>query len=93
MEDSGSKNDRSVRGRGKSDAKRGRGAKSSVLSDTDRLIALLKANKVEHYKSGEVEIKFSMLAFLPDAPEKTIPKAINEDDELLYYSAPERRME
>ena len=91
MEDTRPKDGRPVHKRRKASTGRTGGVKSSVLSETEQLIAILKGNKVEHYKSESVEIKFSMLAFLPDAPQTPKSGLLTEDtDELLFYSAPER---
>lgn len=53
------------------------------------LIKYLKANKVEHYKTDDLDIKFSPLAHLPESKEVPMSK-VEDENELLYYSAGER---
>jgi hypothetical protein len=90
MEVNGSKNGRSVSGRSKKGhGGAGRG-KPSLLAETRQLIEILKESKIEHYKSESLEIKFSMLAFLPKEPEAPKSVQTTDEDELLFYSAPAR---
>ena len=89
MEVTGTKDGRSVSRRSKKSNGGGRRGKPAVLTETERLIAVLKENKIEHYKSEALEIKFSMMAFLPNLPENPSSEVSNKEDtdELLYYSA------
>ena len=59
----------------------------------EKLIFTLKEKKVEYYKTSEVEIRFSPLAFIPTATESapTAPQIDEDSDDLLYYSAQPRR--
>lgn len=75
---SGSKNGKPVQKRIKGASKRGERDGVSVL------IANLKENKIEFYKDGDFEIKFSPLAFIPDIVNPT--QKNDDDNELLFYS-------
>ena len=75
---SGAKNGKPVQKRIKRASKRGERDGISVL------IANLKANKIEFYKDGDFEIKFSPLAFIPDIVNPT--QKNDDDNELLFYS-------
>jgi hypothetical protein len=56
------------------------------------LIDELKRNRVEHFKEGDLEIKFSPLAFLPDEVTNAPLLKDQIDDELLFYSSVSPRM-
>jgi hypothetical protein len=74
----GAKNGKPVQKRIKGASKRGERDGISVL------IANLKANKIEFYKDGDFEIKFSPLAFIPDIVNPT--QKNDDENELLFYS-------
>lgn len=65
-----------------------KGSKRTVKSgerDGLSLLAELKANKIEYYKDGDFEVKFSPLAFIPDIV--TPPENVENIDDLVYYSS------
>jgi hypothetical protein len=77
METPTRKNGRRIQKGSKGNAKSGK-------RDSISLLAELKANKIEYYKDGDFEVKFSPLAFLPDIV--TPPEKTENIDELMYYS-------
>lgn len=55
------------------------------------LVRFLKEQKIEHYKTDKIELKFSPLAHLPEI--KTNPSSnteVTDEQELLFYSAGDR---
>lgn len=88
MEESGAKNGRRVSRRGKKGAGRAGGGNAALL-EIKELVSLLKSQKIEHFKTEKYDIKFSPLAHLPEQ-EKAPSSRIEDENELLYYSAGER---
>jgi hypothetical protein len=46
--------------------------------------------KVQHYKTADLELLFSPMAFLPETEKGPMSPKEADIDELLFYSAPQR---
>jgi hypothetical protein len=93
MEESKSKNGRTISKGIKRGTGRGGRTKSSVLAEASALIQLMKDNKVEIFEGGGYSVKLSPYALFPEvtSDEKNTNSQAEEDgDDLLFYSAPGR---
>jgi hypothetical protein len=85
MDEQRSKNVKAVRRRSKKGPGREGGASAFVL-EVKELVTFLKKEKVEHFKSEHIELKFSLMAHLPEIKKNPEPR----EEDLLYYSAGDR---
>lgn len=86
MEVTGPKNGRTVSKRKPASDRGAGGLKPSVL----KLIKELKEHKVQSFKGDGVEVLFSPYAFLPEAEKDPMSRKEEDNEELLFYSAPPR---
>lgn len=57
------------------------------LVNLKEVLELLKINKIEHFKQGELEIKFAPDAFISELTPPSNPGNTADDEDLLFLSS------